>query len=151
MKPKKVMVIKIPGYTARKLYYQGQTICTSPDGYTTQNEVQQLLNPVSDSFFQQPDCMYGFVVPQDESDAIREFQKQGIINMAIAGFTGITCIHFLAAYTMFKNYWFLIGFLTISYMCVHYWVKIFEAVKPENNKYLQVLSKYGISMTDEEK
>lgn len=149
MKPKKQMVVQVPANTARRLYHQGHKICTSHDGYTTQEQAQQIVDPVSESFFQQ-DCVYGFVVPEQESEPIRKFQKEGIINMSVAALSGMVCMNFLFIFTFFKNYWSLGAFLALSYLSIHYWVKVFDSVRRENNPYLQMMDKYNISLSDEE-
>lgn len=143
------MVVQVPAHAARRLYHQGQKICTSMDGHTTQEQAQQLIDPVSDEFFNR-NCIYGFVVPEEESEPIRKFQKQGIINMVVASLSGMVCLNFLTAYTLFHNYWCLGGFLALSYLSVHYWVKIFEAVRKNNNPYLKMMAKYNLSINDEE-
>lgn len=145
----KTMVLEVSSQSARRLYYQGHKVCTSQDGYTTQSIVQQITNPVGEEFFRQ-NCLFGFVVPEAEALEIRKFQKQGLINMTLAAVTGIVCMNCLMLYQFFNNLWFLGGFLAISYFSVHYWLKVFTAIRPQNNIYLQVLNKYGLPLGDEE-
>jgi hypothetical protein len=146
---KKALVIAVAPQTARRLYYQGHQVCTSPDGHTTQQIVHQETNPVGEEFFKQK-CLFGLVLPEAESQQIRQFQKQGLIHMVLATFTGITCMNFLMAYTFFHNYYCLGAFLALSYFSVHYWVKVFMAVSPEHNVYMQVMAKYGLSIQDQD-
>lgn len=145
----KPMLIKVSPTDARRLYHKGMTIYTSQDEYTMQGQANQQTHPVEDSFFQQR-CLYGLMILEEEAKTIRNFQKQGIIKMIVAGVSGITCIHSLFLFQFFHNYWFLGGFLGLSYLSVHFWVRVFDDIKPENNPYLQVLKKYGISLHDED-
>jgi hypothetical protein len=149
MKPPKAMVIKVKPYTARRLYYQGHRICISVDGYTTQDHAQQGIFPVSDSFFQK-NVIYGLVLPEAEAQVIRQFQKEGLISIALAGFSGIFSLNFLIGYSLMPSLWLLVGFLILSYVSIHFWVKTFDAVQFKNNPYLQMLDQYKIPLKDEE-
>lgn len=141
-------IIKVDSADARRLYYQGHTICTSSDGHTTQGENQKDSSPVAEDFFKQ-DIIFGLVLSEEETKDLKTFQKHSLVQMILAFGFMMVSINSLLYYGLTQSIISVVLFLITSYVSINRLVYFYELSKKPGNKYLMLLDKYNIKLNSD--